>query len=131
MEKERNVNLDLIRCVALLMVPTMHGLDHVDIYGITLSTPGDIVMMTVKILFTCCIPLWVLLSGSLCSRRTISAKHYLSYMRILVVYVICSLLCIGFDKFCMHEDIGLRYTVGAIVNCYSSDYAWYIMMYTG
>ena len=36
MEQKRDLNLDLIRCTALPMVPTMHGLDHVDIYSVTL-----------------------------------------------------------------------------------------------
>ena len=131
MEKKRDLNLDLIRCTALLMVPTMHGLDHVDIYGVSLHTPGDLVMMTVKILFTCCIPLWIMLTGWLCRGRRFEKRYYLGYLRIYTVYLLCSILCLGFDRFVMHEEIGLREFFGAIVNFYSSDYAWYIMMYTG
>ena len=131
MEQKRDLNLDLIRCTALLMVPTMHGLDHVDIYSVTLQTPGDLVMMTVKILFTCCIPLWIMLTGWLCRGRRFERRYYLGYLRIYTVYLLCSILCLVFDRFVMREEIGLRRAFGAIVNFYSCDYAWYIMMYTG
>ena len=55
--KERNLNLDLIRCVALLMVPCLHGFDHTGLYSSALNTiPGGI-MMVGKMLITCTIPL--------------------------------------------------------------------------
>ena len=67
--KERNLNLDLIRFVALLMVPCLHGFDHTGLYSSALNTiPGGI-MMVGKMLITCSIPLYLLLSGYLCSKK--------------------------------------------------------------
>lgn len=129
--KKRNLNLDLIRCTALLMVPTMHSLDHTGLYELTLHGGGNLVMMTVKILFTCCIPLYVLLSGYLCNRKTLSARYYLGLIRILGIYLICGVGCLLFEQCSGIHRRSLREMLGALVNFNCSDYAWYIMMYFG
>ena len=75
--KERNLNLDLIRCLALLMVPIMHSLDHTGLYDQQLYGTANQFMIAVKTLFTTCIPLYVLLSGFLNNRKALSGHSML------------------------------------------------------
>ncbi len=87
--KIRDINLDLVRCAALLMVPIMHSLDHTGLYEQLLYSWPDRLMIAVKTLFTCCIPLYVMLSGYLNNKKRLSARYYLGLIRIVVTYLIC------------------------------------------
>lgn len=129
--KGRNLNLDLIRCVALLMVPIMHALDHTGLYDQQLYGVANQFMIAVKTLFTSCIPLYVMLSGYLCNRKTLSARYYLGLIRILGVYLICGVACLVFEQCSGIAHRSLTEMISALVNFSCSDYAWYIMMYFG
>ena len=129
--KERNLNLDLIRCVALLMVPIMHSLDHTGLYDQQLYGAANQFMIAVKTLFTTCIPLYVLLSGFLNNKKALSARYYLGLIRILGVYLICGVACLAFEQCSGIAHRSPAEMLSALVNFNCSDYAWYIMMYFG
>ena len=129
--KERNLNLDLIRCVALLMVPCLHGFDHTGVYSSALNNiPGGI-MMVGKMLITCAIPLYLLLSGYLCNRKALSARYYLGLIRILGIYLLCGVACLAFEQCSGIAHRSPAEMVSALVNFSCSDYAWYMLMYFG
>ena len=129
--KERNLNLDLIRCVALLMVPIMHSLDHTGLYDQHLYGAANQFMIAVKTLFTTCIPLYVMLSGYLCNKKALSSRYYLGLIRILGIYLICGTACLLFEQLSGIAHRSPAEMVSALVNFSCSDYAWYIMMYFG
>lgn len=130
-EKKRNLNLDLIRCVALVLVPCMHGLDNSGLYTIQLTSASDILMMVLRILFTDCIPLYILLTGYLCNKKILSARYYLGYVRIYLIYLLCCIPSLFLEYFYKHSLSGIREIVGSVINFYCNGYAWYIQMYTG
>ena len=129
--ENRNLNLDLIRCVALLMVPIMHSLDHTGLYDQQLYGAANQLMIAVKTLFTTCIPLYVMLSGFLNIRKALSARYYLGLIRILGIYLICGIACLAFEQCSGIAHRSPAEMVSALVNFSCSDYAWYIMMYFG
>ena len=129
--KERNLNLDLIRCVALLMVPIMHSLDHTGLYDQQLYGAANQSMIAVKTLFTTCIPLYVMLSGFLNNRKALSARYYLGLIRILGVYLICGIACLAFEQCSGIAHRSPAEMVSALVNFSCCDYAWYMLMYFG
>lgn len=129
--KERNLNLDLIRCVALLMVPCLHGFDHTGLYSSSLNNAPGGIMMVGKMLITCSIPLYLLLSGYLCNRKALSARYYLGLIRVLGIYLICGIACLIFDQLSGRADRNPVEMLSALVNFSCCDYAWYIMMYFG
>ena len=130
-EKKRNLNLDLIRCAALLCVPCMHGLDNTGLYNIQLTTAGDILMMVLRILFTVCIPLYIMLTGFLCNRKELSVRYYLGYVRVYLIYLLCCIPSLLLECFHKHSLSGAREIIGSVINFYCNGYAWYIQMYTG
>ena len=129
--KERNLNLDLIRCVALLMVPIMHSLDHTGLYDQQLYGAANQSMIAGKTLFTTCIPLYVMLSGFLNNKKALSARYYLGLIRILGVYLICGVACLAFEQCSGIAHRSPAEMVSALVNFSCCDNAWYIMMYFG
>lgn len=132
MVKERNMNLDIIRAAALLFTISRHSVNNTGLYYLSISNARSFLSAVLALLFTSCVPLFLMLTGYLCNRKKLSKRYYLGYLRILEIYLICSVFCIAFDKFYRHKpDIGLRYVFGSIVNFYGCDYAWYLMLYTG
>lgn len=129
--KERNLNLDLIRCVALLMVPWLHGFDHTGVYDSALNCAPGRIMMVGKMLITCAIPLYLLLSGYLCNRKALSARYYLGLIRILGIYFICGVACLLFEQLSGRANRSPAEMVSALLNFNCSDYAWYMLMYFG
>ncbi len=129
--KIRDINLDLVRCAALLMVPIMHSLDHTGLYEQLLYSWPDRLMIAVKTLFTCCIPLYVMLSGYLNNKKRLSARYYLGLIRIVVIYIVCGGACLIFEQLSGIARRSPREMLSALLNYSCCDYAWYIMMYLG
>lgn len=129
--KTRDLNLDLIRCTALLMVPIMHSLDHTGLYDQLLYSWQNRLMIGIKTLFTCCIPLYVMLSGYLNHKKQLSARYYLGIVRIIVIYLICGAACLVFEQLSGIAQRSPRELLSSILNFSCCDYAWYIMMYLG
>jgi len=131
MEKRRELSLDLIRAVAVFFTVGMHFMDNSGIYDIEIRGALPVATAMLRMLFTACVPMFLMLSGWLCNKRTLSKRYYLSVLRILETYLAASVLCLVYRRFFAHEEIGLRYVVGSILNFYASGYAWYVMLYMG
>ena len=129
--KTRNPNLDLIRCAALLMVPMLHSLDHTGLYDQLLYSRPDRLMIPLKTFITCCIPLYLLLSGYLNNKKQLSRRYYLGLVRIVFIYLICGCACLAFEQLSGIAHRSPKEMLSAILNSSCCDYAWYIMMYLG
>ena len=130
-DTKRNLNLDFIRLFALLCVPCMHGLDNTGLYTVHLGSITELFLMVLRIAITVSIPFYIMLTGYLCNRKKLSLRYYLGYVRIYLIYVLCSIPCLFLEYFHKHSLTGVRDMVGAVVNFSACGYAWYIMMYTG
>ena len=131
MTKNRNLNLDIIRCCAILFVLTVHFYDSSGFPGETMGGAVHFLMLCGWFITHTCVPMFLMLSGWLCCGKELSAKYYLGFVRIALIYLICSVACLAFRDLYMHEELGLRYIFGSIVNFYACGYAWYVMLYFG
>lgn len=131
LEKKRDLNLDLIRCLALLLVPCIHGIDNTGLFTIQLSTGSDILMLVIKIFITVSIPLYMMLTGYLCNQKTPSVRYYLGYVRIYLTYLLCVIPCLFLEYYYKHSLTSISDLAGAVLNFNANGYSWYIMMYTG
>lgn len=131
MEKKRDANLDLIRALAVFFTVGMHFMDNSGIYDIEIRGALPVATAMLRMLFTACVPMFLMLSGFLCHKRTLSKRYYLSVLRILETYLVASALCLIYRAVFTEEEIGLRYVVGSVLNFYASGYAWYVMLYMG
>lgn len=130
-EKKRNLNLDLIRCAALVAVLVMHYYDNSGFYTVVMDSPGDFVMAALRLLFAVCVPFFLMLSGYLCHRKTLSRRYYLGLLRILELYFLCALACMAFEHFYLGRHYGLRGVVSSLLNFNACGYDWYVLLYFG
>lgn len=127
----RDTNLDIIRTAAIFFVLTVHFYDSSGFPAETMGGPVDFMMLCGWFITHSCVPMFIMLSGWLCSKKELSAKYYLGFIRIALIYLICSAACLVFRGLYLGEELGLRYIFGSVVNFYACGYAWYVMLYFG
>ncbi len=130
-EKKRDPNLDLIRSFALVAVLIMHYYDNSGFYTIIMDGPGDFLMAVVRMIFVSCVPLFLMLSGWLCSGKKLSPSYYLGILRILEFYLISSIGCMIFEFMYLDSGLSLKDILSRIINFELDGYAWYVLLYGG
>lgn len=130
-ENQRDSNLDLIRSVAFLLVLAVHFLLNTEFYA-TPSEGGRMLLGEVYRAFClCCVPLFVVLTGYLQGDKTLSWRYYQGLYRILVTYLLVSLLCIACRIALWGEPLSAAWIFRQILFFQGAPYSWYVEMYVG
>lgn len=129
MEKQKRVDLDLIKCCAIIFVITVHGLSYTGFYE--LSEPS--ILLFVGHLIRCvtiiCVPLFLIITGYLSAekRYTFDFNYFKKLFRLIIIYIICAVIC-SIPRFIRGE---LRGFLIALFEFKAAPYAWYLAMYLG
>lgn len=129
-KKERNINLDIIRVIAVFSVISVHFLLNIGFYTGPITGKRMAVMVFIRTLFSVCVPLFILLTGYLMNRKPISKQYYLGIVRIIAIYLLASIAELLFRHFIDHEEMSLKQGVLFIFG-FGASYSWYINMYIG
>lgn len=129
---QRICGLDLIRVCAIFFVIAGHFLFVNTSY---MSTPmvGVSVFLQGMMLpiFFAGVPLFMMLTGYLNINKKPTKKYYKSIVRVLVAYLIFSVLTILFRVYYLGEVKSVTEWALAILNYSAIPYAWYIEMWIG
>lgn len=134
MKKERlrrNLNLDFIRCTAVLSVLSVHFFLNSGFYAEIVDGKRMFGMVTMRTFCMICVPLFMILSGYLLNQKQLTASYYTRIIPILTTYVLCSILCIIFKILYKHENITFKSAFLSLFNFTGANYSWYINMYIG
>ena len=118
-----------------------------------LHGPLFFLMIWMKTLFSACVPLFMILTGYLMSRKTLSRGYYKGIRKTLVVFVLASVVCMFFksihnvpaaksafyaaDFGAMFQAIGasgkfgIKQYILSIFDFSGANYSWYVEMYIG
>lgn len=172
--ERRNSSMDLIRVVAVFTVLSVHFFLHNGFYNepvegmspigglidyftthnaASLHGPIMFVMVTMRTLFSICVPLFLILTGYLMSHKQLSRGYYKGIRKTLIIYAIASVLCMVFKA--IHENPGAKtafynfdfsamFSAIERTNQYrpqdfllnlfdfsGANYSWYVEMYIG
>ncbi len=133
--KKRNINLDLIRFVAILSVISVHFIRNIGFYGANIVGPKLSIAVFFRTLLMICVPLFLLLTGYLMNKKVISKKYYLSIFRVIFIFLSAKIVYLLVDYFYFHNLDGfvtvLRHIFSYSNEIYYNDYSWYVNMYFG
>lgn len=129
--KERNVNLDLIRCLAVFLVISVHFLLNNGFYSNEMIGEKMFILTMIRTYSMICVPLFLLLTGYLMNKKKVEKGYYKGIIRILIIYVIVSIICLIFKKFYYNYDINIKNGRIGILDFTAANYSWYIEMYIG
>lgn len=127
--KNRNINLDVIRCVALLYVLCVHFSLHAGFYNYPLAGADMYIGTIMRNIFTSCVPLFIMLTGYLMNRKTICTSYFKGITKVIILY---ALSCIPLWIFRIYY-LGEPFSISAIIKSFLScdGYSWYVAMYIG
>lgn len=128
--KERNINIDLIKCIAVFSVLSVHFFANAGFYDKIISGNNMYIAVVFRTLFMICVPLFMIATGYLMKNKTISKKYYLGISRVLTIYLLYSLMYSGYNILYLKEPFSIRYIISNLFN-FDAGYAWYIEMYIG
>lgn len=127
--KERAIGLDLIRAIAIVSVVCGHFF--------SVNTPfNDVPFMGLSMIFqgflksifcNLGVPFFLMLSGYLCCKKEFSIGYYKGLTRVLVSYLIISLITWGI----LSHGHSLSELIWGVLGFKTIGYAWYLEMYIG
>lgn len=127
----RDPRFDVIRCFAMFCVVALHFFLNTGFYDTLTPNPMMYPMTLLRNFFVICVPLFIMLTGSLMNRKTLTPKYYLSVTKTLGIYFLASLACGLARKYLFGEELGLSHILIFMLRFDACDYAWYIEMYLG
>lgn len=126
--KQRNINLDVIRCVALIYILCVHFFLNTNFYY---SGPITGIHMQLGVIlrncFAACVPLFLMLSGYLMNKKMLSAKYYAGISKVLILYGLSCIPIWIFRTVYSGETFSLYRMFTSFVSY--ELYAWYIGLY--
>ena len=129
---QRICGLDLIRVCAIFFVIAGHfftlntSFKNVPFTGFSMFVQG--IMNSV---FMVGVPLFIMLTGYLNINKQPTKKYYKGMIRVLVAYIIFSIVTIAFRKLYLGENLSITQWILKIFNYSAIPYAWYIEMWIG
>lgn len=172
--RRRNSTLDVIRIVGLFSVVGVHFFLHTGFYSQPYTGEGPIesiikaisegdpdyltsawmfLMYMLRTLFNVCVPLFIILTGYLMSKKTLSRKYYSGIRKTLIIFVLASVVHFFFKGFRDDQlvkaavqaggieevfkafsesgSLGFKNFILGIFDYRHANYSWYIEMYIG
>ncbi len=128
---KRNSALDITRIFAMFSVISIHFFLNNGFYHEVVNGKRMFVMTTMRTAFTVCVPLFILLTGCLMCKKTLSKSYYRGIVKTLGIYVIASIACIIYKRFVLGFEFSIGTAMWSVLNYSGANYAWYIEMYIG
>lgn len=137
--RQRDVNMDVLRIIALCFVPSVHFFLHNGFYYQTVDNGPMVVMTFMRNLFLLCIPLFLLLTGYLQGNKKFepNKKYYFKISKVVVPYLIIMTFDLIYIVNVLHTTFpnssDWQYDVKKYIENYTSftHYSWYVEMYIG
>ena len=100
--KKRNINIDLIKCIAVFSVISVHYFANVGLYKTIIEENKMYIGIIFRTLFMICVPLFIITTGYLMKNKMLSKKYYLGAFRVIIIYILNTLLDLLPEKINVH-----------------------------
>lgn len=128
-KNNRNINLDIIRTIALLMLVCVHFILNNDFYNTLIIGEKMYISVIFRNIFMTCVPLFILLTGYLMNKKTLSKKYFFNIKKIIINYIIAMIIIYVFRILYYNTTFSLKNLILMIVKF--EGHAWYVNMYIG
>ncbi|MDR0889768.1 MAG: acyltransferase family protein [Oscillospiraceae bacterium] len=133
MKKERNINLDVIRCFAIVLVICLHFFFNGGYYKQIMHGEKLMLMATMRTFTSNCIPLFLMLTGYLMADKKVTLRSYPARAaKIFIPYVLITVFMIVVSKVWLQTSLTKLDFWAALRNILVYEqYSWYVSMYLG
>ena len=130
-EKPRSIGLDLLRTMAACCVVAVHFSLNSNFYYTPITNWNMCLQEFFRCFFMTCVPIFMMLTGFLNAKKTVSNDYYKGVLKIIWAYVFYTVLAILFRIFYLHENFTITQWLEKIVRFNANEYGWYVEMYLG
>lgn len=128
---KRNPAMDFIRCFAFFSVVSVHFLLNNGFYSQELIGKRMYLMTCMRHFFMVCVPLFLMLTGYLMRKKTLSKEYYLKGSKTISIYILACLVWYLFYTIIQGKTISALQWCANVLRFNAGRYAWYIEMYLG
>lgn len=130
-KSNRDLRLDVIRLFAFFCVVSVHfflnsNFYKTDVYGLKMF-----IMIIARSFFIICVPLFIMLTGYLMNKKELSKKYYKGIIKILIIYLICSIIYHIFSYFYLSKEVTIYSFFDDLFVFKGTYYSWYVNLYIG
>ena len=126
--KERKLNIDILKCIAIVFVVGVHFFLHTNYYGRSFSFKSIFLSSFIWMILMTCVPLFIMTTGYLMKDKTYSETYFIKLLPVIGIYALAAAVYTFFDMRVVNED----YLGKLFENIFSfSHYAWYVNLYIG
>ncbi len=129
--QNRNSSLDIVRIIAFCSVVSVHFFLNTEFYNTPIDKPIYHLMIIPRTFSLVCVPLFIILSGYLMNKKTLSKEYYRGIIKTLSIYILASIPCYFHNLYFTGSTGSFKGFIFGILGFYSAKYSWYIEMYIG
>lgn len=130
-KKSRSAGIDIIKTIAVLFVLCVHFSFNTYYYDTPVSNANMFVQSCLRWLFYMSVPLFLMCTGYLNYKKTFSRSYCLKIFRIVIPYVLISIICLLVKIYVKGTPITLQNAIHSIFYFSANSYSWYVNMYIG
>lgn len=123
--------MDIIRVVSVFLVMSVHFFIYTGFYDQPMLGRRMFVMCAMRTFLSCCVPMFILLSGYLQCRKKPEKKYWLGLSKTLYTYLLTGAACILYQVIFAGKTYTLKSVALEFLKYTAAPYAWYIEMYIG
>lgn len=129
----RSVGIDIIKALAVLFVLCVHFSLNTNYYKTPIADGNMFFQSCLRWLFFLGVPLFLMCTGFLNYKKTISRGYYLKVFRVIIPYLLISILCLFLKKPTdpTPVPVGFQEAVLSVFSFKADSYSWYVNMYIG
>ena len=128
--KKRNINIDLIKSIAVFLVISVHFFLNTKFYNMKVTEINMFIGIFFRTMFMICVPLFMITTGYLMKDKKLNKKYYIGIFRVLITYLLSSITILTYLKIYNNEPFDINYILEKILT-FRCGYSWYIEMYIG
>lgn len=129
-QKPYYAGIDIIKIIALFMVVSIHTYLHDGMYGVAIDSTKYILPIAFRWIAYTCVPLFMIVTGYLMRYKKLTKKYYLGLVKIIVIYIVVSLICMKVNHKLYGSDFSDPWiTLKGFLEYSNANYAWYVNYY--
>ena len=128
---KRYFGLDIVRILAICLLLWLHFFLRNGFYHSEATGFGGFLAVSMRPVFMCCIPLFLMLTGYLKCKKEWTIRYYLSLAPIIVSFFLISAIHLIYKLIRVDEVKSAGEWLWDFLNFHLADYSWYIGMYIG
>lgn len=130
-ESARSAGIDLIKTLAIIFVVCVHFSLNTQYYSASITDLNMYIQTFLRWIFVVCVPLFLISTGYLNHNKTPSKSYYIKILRVLIPYVVISIVCVIIKEIKSPDPVNLKNDIFSIFNFTADSYSWYVNMFIG